>query len=59
MQLDLASLRSVRAFASAFLRQEPHLHLLINNAGERWDPPWSPLHPQGTHRGLPLPPLQG
>lgn len=34
MQLDLASLRSVRAFASAFLRQEPHLHLLINNAGE-------------------------
>uniref|UniRef100_A0A8C4U6X1 Dehydrogenase/reductase 13 n=1 Tax=Falco tinnunculus TaxID=100819 RepID=A0A8C4U6X1_FALTI len=33
MQLDLASLRSVRAFASTFLRQEPHLHLLINNAG--------------------------
>ncbi|KAM6049014.1 dehydrogenase/reductase SDR family member 13 [Chlamydotis macqueenii] len=33
MPLDLASLRSVRAFASAFLRQEPHLHLLINNAG--------------------------
>ncbi|XP_053940977.1 dehydrogenase/reductase SDR family member 13 [Cuculus canorus] len=33
MQLDLASLRSVRAFASAFLRQEPYLHLLINNAG--------------------------
>uniref|UniRef100_A0A8C4JL10 Dehydrogenase/reductase 13 n=1 Tax=Dromaius novaehollandiae TaxID=8790 RepID=A0A8C4JL10_DRONO len=32
MHLDLASLRSVRAFASAFLRQEPHLHLLINNA---------------------------
>uniref|UniRef100_A0A8C0BVE2 Dehydrogenase/reductase 13 n=1 Tax=Buteo japonicus TaxID=224669 RepID=A0A8C0BVE2_9AVES len=31
--LDLASLRSVRAFATAFLRQEPHLHLLINNAG--------------------------
>lgn len=38
MQLDLASLRSVRAFATAFLRQEPHLHLLINNAGERQDP---------------------
>ncbi|KAM9615786.1 dehydrogenase/reductase SDR family member 13 isoform 1-T1 [Morphnus guianensis] len=38
MQLDLASLRSVRAFATAFLRQEPHLHLLINNAGERRDP---------------------
>ncbi|NXR14037.1 DHR13 reductase, partial [Semnornis frantzii] len=33
MQLDLSSLQSVRAFASAFLRQEPHLHLLINNAG--------------------------
>ncbi|NWH64837.1 DHR13 reductase, partial [Geococcyx californianus] len=33
MQLDLASLRSVRDFASTFLRQEPHLHLLINNAG--------------------------
>ncbi|NXJ73368.1 DHR13 reductase, partial [Trogon melanurus] len=33
MHLDLASLRSVRTFASAFLRQEPHLHLLINNAG--------------------------
>ncbi|XP_009069436.1 PREDICTED: dehydrogenase/reductase SDR family member 13, partial [Acanthisitta chloris] len=34
MHLDLASLRSVRAFASTFLRQEPHLHLLINNAGD-------------------------
>ncbi|XP_054022630.1 dehydrogenase/reductase SDR family member 13 [Dryobates pubescens] len=33
MQLDLSSLKSVRAFASTFLRQEPHLHLLINNAG--------------------------
>ncbi|NXG62163.1 DHR13 reductase, partial [Hemiprocne comata] len=33
MHLDLASLQSVRAFASTFLRQEPHLHLLINNAG--------------------------
>ncbi|NXL87510.1 DHR13 reductase, partial [Alectura lathami] len=33
MLLDLASLRSVRAFASTFLRQEPHLHLLVNNAG--------------------------
>lgn len=33
MPLDLASLRSVRAFASAFLCQEPHLHLLVNNAG--------------------------
>lgn len=34
MHLDLASLRSVRAFASTFLHQEPQLHLLINNAGE-------------------------
>lgn len=33
MHLDLASLRSVRAFASTFLRQEPQLHILINNAG--------------------------
>ncbi|XP_016158383.1 PREDICTED: dehydrogenase/reductase SDR family member 13-like [Ficedula albicollis] len=33
MHLDLASLRSVRAFASTFLRQEPKLHILINNAG--------------------------
>ncbi|NXY20982.1 DHR13 reductase, partial [Atrichornis clamosus] len=33
MHLNLASLRSVRAFASTFLHQEPHLHLLINNAG--------------------------
>ncbi|XP_017590652.1 PREDICTED: flotillin-2 [Corvus brachyrhynchos] len=47
MHLDLASLRSVRAFASTFLRQEPHLHLLINNAGECWDSR-SPLHPQDT-----------
>lgn len=39
MQLDLSSLQSVRAFASAFLRQEPHLHLLINNAGEPWHTP--------------------
>lgn len=48
MPLDLASLRSVRAFASAFLRQEPHLHLLVNNAGEpqtaRGPPPKN--HPQ-------------
>ncbi|NWR68073.1 DHR13 reductase, partial [Bucorvus abyssinicus] len=33
MHLDLASLSSVQAFANAFLQQEPHLHLLINNAG--------------------------
>uniref|UniRef100_U3JV11 Dehydrogenase/reductase 13 n=1 Tax=Ficedula albicollis TaxID=59894 RepID=U3JV11_FICAL len=47
MHLDLASLRSVRAFASTFLRQEPKLHILINNAGECWDPK-SPLHSRGT-----------
>ncbi|XP_041054255.1 dehydrogenase/reductase SDR family member 13-like isoform X2 [Carcharodon carcharias] len=33
MQLDLASLKSVRAFAETFLKSEPQLHVLINNAG--------------------------
>uniref|UniRef100_UPI00398F6B89 dehydrogenase/reductase SDR family member 13-like n=1 Tax=Pristiophorus japonicus TaxID=55135 RepID=UPI00398F6B89 len=33
MQLDLASLKSVRAFAENFLKSEPQLHILINNAG--------------------------
>uniref|UniRef100_A0A8C9EXH5 Flotillin n=1 Tax=Pavo cristatus TaxID=9049 RepID=A0A8C9EXH5_PAVCR len=33
MPLDLSSLHSVHTFATAFLQQEPHLHLLINNAG--------------------------
>ncbi|XP_078081035.1 dehydrogenase/reductase SDR family member 13-like [Mustelus asterias] len=33
MQLDLASLKSVRAFAENFLKSEPQLHVLINNAG--------------------------
>uniref|UniRef100_A0A667WP84 Dehydrogenase/reductase (SDR family) member 13b.1 n=1 Tax=Myripristis murdjan TaxID=586833 RepID=A0A667WP84_9TELE len=33
MQLDLASLKSVRDFAETFLRTEPRLDLLINNAG--------------------------
>ncbi|XP_028856230.1 dehydrogenase/reductase SDR family member 13b.1 [Denticeps clupeoides] len=33
MQLDLASLKSVRAFAETFLKTEPRLDLLINNAG--------------------------
>ncbi|KAK7882707.1 hypothetical protein WMY93_028881 [Mugilogobius chulae] len=33
MQLDLASLKSVRTFAENFLKSEPRLDLLINNAG--------------------------
>lgn len=33
MQLDLGSLRSVRSFAETFLKTEPRLDLLINNAG--------------------------
>ncbi len=34
MQLDLASLQSVRSFADNFLRSESRLDLLINNAGQ-------------------------
>ncbi|GAA6096729.1 dehydrogenase/reductase SDR family member 13a.3 [Tachysurus ichikawai] len=33
MHLDLASLKSVRDFAETFLKTEPRLDLLINNAG--------------------------
>ena len=33
VQLDLASLRSVRQFAARVLEEEPHLDILINNAG--------------------------
>ncbi|XP_028251361.1 dehydrogenase/reductase SDR family member 13-like isoform X2 [Parambassis ranga] len=33
MQLDLASLKSVRCFAETFLKNESRLDLLINNAG--------------------------
>lgn len=33
MQLDLASLKSVRCFSETFLRNESRLDLLINNAG--------------------------
>lgn len=35
MQLDLGSLKSVRSFAETFLKSEPRLDILINNAGER------------------------
>lgn len=35
MELDLASLRSVREFCKNFLQREKRLHILINNAGER------------------------
>lgn len=34
MALDLASLTSVQAFATAFLSSEPRLDILIHNAGE-------------------------
>uniref|UniRef100_A0A4W3JLC2 Dehydrogenase/reductase (SDR family) member 13a, duplicate 3 n=1 Tax=Callorhinchus milii TaxID=7868 RepID=A0A4W3JLC2_CALMI len=37
MHLDLASLKSVRAFAETFLKSEPQLHILINNAGKTED----------------------
>ncbi|XP_072548130.1 dehydrogenase/reductase SDR family member 13b.1 isoform X1 [Salminus brasiliensis] len=33
MQLDLASLKSVRSFAETFLRTEKNLDILVNNAG--------------------------
>ncbi|XP_069767862.1 dehydrogenase/reductase SDR family member 13-like [Narcine bancroftii] len=33
MHLNLACLKSVRTFAETFLKSEPRLHLLINNAG--------------------------
>ncbi|XP_030600693.1 dehydrogenase/reductase SDR family member 13b.1 isoform X2 [Archocentrus centrarchus] len=46
MQLDLGSLKSVRSFAENFLKSEPRLDILINNAG---------VHMQGrTEDGLGL-----
>lgn len=35
MQLDLASLKSVRCFSERFLQTESRLDLLINNAGKQ------------------------
>lgn len=35
-QLDLAHLESVRNFASRVLDREPHIDILINNAGKRY-----------------------
>ncbi|KAL7976095.1 hypothetical protein Chor_009773, partial [Crotalus horridus] len=48
MILDLANLNSVRAFAQTFLKSEPRLDILINNAGGcRADPPPSRGQPPG------------
>lgn len=38
MHLDLACLKSVRDFSEAFLKTEPKLDLLINNAGDLQQP---------------------
>jgi NAD(P)-dependent dehydrogenase (short-subunit alcohol dehydrogenase family) len=32
-QLDLADMKSVQSFAAKVLEEEPHIHILINNAG--------------------------
>lgn len=47
MALDLASLASVRAFATAFLSSEPRLDILIHNAGEGIRPEWGREGAQG------------
>eukprot|EP00731_Ephydatia_muelleri_P007154 Em0003g1402a len=38
MELDLASLRSVRRFADQVLQNEPKVHILVNNAGVMFVP---------------------
>lgn len=45
-QLDLASFKSVRKFASDILKSEPRLDILINNAG------CAILHREVTEDGL-------
>ncbi|XP_072834788.2 dehydrogenase/reductase SDR family member 13 isoform X2 [Pogona vitticeps] len=52
MSLDLASLRSVRAFARAFLSSEPRLDVLINNAGEPPGPLPADPPPPGAAQAL-------
>ena len=44
-QLDLASLRSVRAFAERWRRRKAPLHVLVNNAGmfSMGGAPWTGL----------------
>ena len=37
-KLDLASCKSIRAFAGQILREEPHIDILINNAGVMFVP---------------------
>lgn len=37
-KLDLASCKSIRAFAEQILREEPHIDILINNAGVMFVP---------------------
>ena len=53
MALDLASLASVRAFATAFLSSEPRLDILIHNAGEGSQPAVGWVGARGSQPTLP------